>query len=272
MAVKLNELTCKNILTKSKLPDADYVINPYVGCTHKCIYCYAEFMKRFTKHSEEWGCFLDVKNGYVKLKTGDLSDKTVLISSVTDAYNPFEKKYEKMREILSTLIESDIRIDILTKSSLVVRDIDLLSKLKHIKIGFSINTLDDDFRKKTEPGAGSIGERIVALKKLKECGIETYAFVGPIFPEISNIELIVESLYKYVDNFYFENLNLRGTYKQRVMDFIGIEFPHLINLYENIYNRKIMSYWVETEKNIEKIFGTRMNYKCYFYHDKIKKN
>jgi DNA repair photolyase len=271
MAIAISQIETKNMVTRSKLPDADYVINPYVGCIHKCIYCYAEFMKRFTNHNEDWGEFLDIKNGAAAFGDTDLSDKTVLISSVTDAYNPLERKYCKMRGILSALTEYNIHIDILTKSSLVIRDLDLLLQQKHVKVGLSLNTLDDSFRSKTEPRASCVPDRIGALKQLKEAGLETYIFVGPIFPGITNLESIVEEVYKYTDNIYFENLNLRGAYKKRVMAFINNEFPQNARLYDDIFNKKCADYWTEMEQQIHNLFKGRINYKCYFFHDKIKK-
>lgn len=80
----------KDILSKSNLPDADYVINPYIGCPNKCVYCYAEFMKRFTGHlGDEWGEFLEVKACSKKINKNNLKGKLVLLSSVTDPYNYF---------------------------------------------------------------------------------------------------------------------------------------------------------------------------------------
>lgn len=76
----------KNWITPSKLPGVDVVINPYVGCPHKCVYCYAEFMKTFTDHAEDWGDFLDIKHCDKPVSTKRLDDKNIVISSVTDPY------------------------------------------------------------------------------------------------------------------------------------------------------------------------------------------
>src|SRR5699024_2195827 len=125
--MKIQEIEVKSYLTKSKLPESDYVINPYVGCPHGCKYCYAEFMKRFTSHNENWGGFLDVKKCDSKINSRILSGKRVFLSSVTDCYNPFERRYGVTRKILEQLIGVDCVINISTKSSLILRDVDLLS-------------------------------------------------------------------------------------------------------------------------------------------------
>lgn len=268
----VKEVESKGLITKSNLPDADYVINPYIGCPHKCIYCYAEFMKRFTNHKEEWGEFIDVKICNKRIPIKNLKDKVVLISSVTDPYNYYEALYKKTQEILKQLKDSDANIEILTKSSLVLRDLDLFKKFKNIKIGISINTTDDNFRRDIEPRAGKIESRIESLKKLKEEGISTYAFIGPIFPGITNINDILKVLDDKVDLYYFENLNLRGGYKKRVLDYIKENHPQYRELYNEIYNRNNNFYWEEVIKEIKNHFKEKdIEYKIYFYHDEMKK-
>ena len=142
MSIIIKETVSKNIITKSKLPATDYVINNYVGCNHGCIYCYAEFMKRFTNHTEKWGEFLDVKKfneeKFVKYLKKINSDKKILMSSVTDPYNLYEIKYKSTRNILKLFIQANnehIHLEILTKSLLIFRDIDLLKKIKNITVG-----------------------------------------------------------------------------------------------------------------------------------------
>lgn len=119
--MKIKEIEVGSYITASKLPDADYVINPYVGCTHKCIYCYAEFMKRFTNHKEDWGSFLDIKVSDTKSDYNKREGTSILIGSVTDAYNAYEKKYRITREILKNLSNVKCHVEVLTKSDLVYR-------------------------------------------------------------------------------------------------------------------------------------------------------
>ena len=261
-------------ITKSNLPDADFVINPYTGCPHKCIYCYAEFMKRFTGHTEDWGEFIDIKNATQPINLKNISNTNcILFGSVTDAYNPFERKYKLTRKILENLIGCDGRIEILTKSDLVIRDIDVFKKFSNLKIGISMNSLDDSFRKETEPRASSVEQRINALKTLKDNGISTYLFLSPLFPEISDFRAILErteGLFEYV---CFENLNLRGGYLPRVLAFIHEKYPFLDELYDSIYKKKCNDYWEKLKQEIIAYCETQgLSYRIYFYHDQIKKN
>jgi len=271
--IKVKEVQVGTYLTASKLPDADYVINPYVGCPHKCIYCYAEFMKRFTNHTEDdWGDFLDVKLTDKSIRLDKIDGASVLFGSVTDAYNPYEKKYELTRKILQEFIGSKARVEILTKSDLVTRDIDVMKQISDLRVGISMNSLDDSFRKKTEPYASSVENRIEAMRILHDAGIKTYLFISPIFPEITRFVDIVERVQPFADSFYFENLNLRAGYLPRVLDFVSENYPEHMETFNAIYRKKNMTYWEKLSEEINKYCNSAgLDYKLYFYHDKIKK-
>ena len=157
--ILIREVETKNIMTKSSLPVGGYSVNPYVGCTHACKYCYASFMKRFTGHTEEWGTFLDVKHWPEIKNPKKYAGQRVVIGSVTDGYNPQEEQFGNTRKLLEQLIGSDADILICTKSDLVVRDIDLLKKLGRVTVSWSINTLDENFKNDMD-SASSIEHRI----------------------------------------------------------------------------------------------------------------
>jgi DNA repair photolyase len=271
--IAVNIVEARSIVSKSRLPTADYVVNPYIGCPHKCIYCYAEFMKRFTNHHEEWGDFLDVKVCPKKIQTKKYDGKDIVFCSVTDAYNPFEKKYENTKKILEQFAGCGAHINILTKSDLVVRDIEIIKKIPHVSVGISMNTLDDEIRKKIEPRAASIDKRIEALRTLHSAGISTWLFLSPMFPEITDFKEIVTRCKSIADMFGFENLNLRGAYYPRVMKYIRECHAHLVPLYEEIYKHKNKEYWEILEQEIHAWCGeNKINYISYFYHEKIRKN
>ena len=194
--ILIREVETKNIMTKSSLPVGGYSVNPYVGCTHACKYCYASFMKRFTGHKEEWGTFLDVKHWPEIKNPKKYAGQRVVIGSVTDGYNPQEEQFRNTRKLLEQLIGSDADILICTKSDLVVRDIDLLKKLGRVTVSWSINTLDENFKNDMD-SASSIERRIAAMKQVYEAGIRTVCFVSPIFPGITNFEAIFERVKWY---------------------------------------------------------------------------
>lgn len=260
------EITTKSYLTKSNLPASDYVINPYVGCPHACQYCYARFMKRFTGHTENWGEFIDIKRCNKPIQTKSLSQKSVFISSVTDCYNPYEEKYRLTRNILEQLKETDCTVTLSTKSDLVLRDIDILKQLKHLTVAFSINTLDDNFRQDMDR-ASCIPKRIAALKELHSNGIRTVLFLSPIFPYITDFKEIVEKTSDFVCEYWFENLNLRGDYKHKILDYIAEKYPQYSDAYKQIYTQGNINYWRQLSNDIEAYcLNNHIDYTNYFYH------
>jgi DNA repair photolyase len=181
----IKEILAKNILTKTGIVGYDYCINPYVGCAHGCRYCYATFMKRFTGHTEAWGEFVDVKvnaPGVLRRQCRKARKGSILIGTVTDPYQPVEKKYRITRGCLEALIECQFPVNILTRSPLVVRDIDLFKQFEDIAVGVSVTTDREGIRRAFEPNAPSIQSRIEALRNLNDKGVKTYAFVGPMLP------------------------------------------------------------------------------------------
>lgn len=263
------EVQTKDYLTKSNLPYTDYVINPYGGCTHACKYCYASFMKRFTGHSEAWGTYLDIKRCDKPISAKKLNGKTVFLSSVTDPYNAAEKKYEITQGILEQLKDIDCYVKISTKSSLILRDLDLLKQFRHLTVDMSINTLDEGFRKDMDR-ASSIEERLHTLRVLHENDIETVLFMSPCFPGITDFKAIIEVSADYIDEYWFENLNLRGDYKQRILTYIHEKYPYLDVLYQTIYGKNDEAYWLEMEKEFTKYCNDRgIRYVNAFYHSKL---
>lgn len=271
--MKISQVTSKSILVKSNLPASDYVANPYTGCTHNCLYCYASFMKRFTGHTEDWGTFIDIKNYESEKLPKDLAGKVVLLSSVTDPYNPYEVKYRKSREILEKLADTGADVEILSKSDLMVNDIDVLKRMPSLKVGISLCTLDDTFRYDMEKGAPSVERRLAALKTLHDAGISTYLMMSPIFPYITDIRALAEAVRGSVDQICFENLNLRGGAKAVILNYVKEKYPQYYAEYVRIYNKNDITYWIETEEKIEELSKDfDVPFVNYFYHSKIRKN
>ena len=269
MNIVENHIDVKDYVTKSNLPASDYVINPYVGCSHGCKYCYACFMKRFTGHNEEWGTFIDVKHCSKPISAKKLKNKSVFLSSVTDCYNPFEEKYQITRKILEQLLKIDCQISIATKSNLILRDLDLLKLCKNLKVSISVNTLDENFKNDMD-SASSISERLKTLNELHNNGIYTVLFMSPIFPKITDYKKIIEVSKDFVDEYWFENLNLRGSYKSVILSYIKNNYPDLTNLYDEIYVRGKNDYWVDLSVNIDNYCrNNHINYTNYFYHKKL---
>ena len=265
----VNEITVNDYLTKSNLPDSDYVINPYVGCTHGCKYCYASFMKRFTGHKENWGDFIDIKRCNKPIDLKKISGKNVFLSSVTDCYNQYEKDYCITRNILEQLVDSDCNLSISTKSKLILRDIDLLKQMKNLIVCMSINTLNEKFRSDMD-NASTIKERMDTLKELHNNGIYTVLFMSPIFPYITEWKEIIDQTKDYVDEYWFENLNLRGNYKKEILDYIRTNYSDLYSDYIDIYLKKNNKYWKDLAEEINNYCNlNNINYTNYFYHKEL---
>lgn len=270
--MKVSHTTAKSVLVRSTLPASDYVANPYTGCPHKCRYCYAEFMKRRTGHTEDWGGFIDIKS-YESMKLPrNLAGKTILLSSVTDPYNPYEMKYHKSREVLELIADTGAHIEILSKSDLMLRDLDLLKKIPDLAVGISLNTLDDSFRRDMEPCAPSVQRRLNALEALHTEGIRTYTFISPIFPHIIDIHALMERVSPNSDMICFEDLNLRGKAKAGILQYIGETYPQYLESYQKIYLKNDRSYWQALEEEIRTLAaGSAVPLVSYFNHSKIKK-
>ena len=269
--ILIKEIKVNDYLTVSKLPGADYVINPYVGCSHACKYCYASFMKRFTGHEEAWGTFLDVKRCDKEVDINKLKNKTVFLSSVTDCYNPLEEKYEITRNILKQLIKADCLVNIATKSKLILRDLNLIKSLKKVIVSVSINTLDENFRTDMD-NASSIEERLEVLKKLHKNGIYTVLFMSPMFPYLTDWQALIKKTSEYVSEFWFENLNLRGDYKYSILNYIKAKHFNYYDEYIKIYVKNDKEYWQNLSKEIE-IYcqENKIKYQNYFHHEEIVK-
>jgi len=182
----ITAITARTILTRSRIPGVDYVINPYLGCGHGCRYCYAAFMRRYARHhpGAPWGTFVEVKINLPQVLTAELARHKhrgrVLLSSVCDPYQPVELKYRLTRRALEILGGCGWGIDILTRSPLVTRDLDLLTATPGVSVGLSIPTDDDRVRRVLEPQAPPIPARIVTLKRLRQAGLSPWVFVAPM--------------------------------------------------------------------------------------------
>lgn len=185
-----------------------HCVNPYVGCAHACSYCYASFMKRFTGHREPWGSFVDAKVNSPTLLEKQIRNYrggTIFVSSVTDPYQPAESRFRLTRDCLTILSRYSFPVSILTKSPLVLRDLDILLKFSHLEVGMTITTDDDEVRTLFEPHAPSVEKRLEALKVLSTAGLSTYAFVGPVLP--MNPERLAAKIGPHVKSVIIDKMN-----------------------------------------------------------------
>ncbi|MGB7285385.1 MAG: PA0069 family radical SAM protein [Salaquimonas sp.] len=191
----------KTIITKNQSPDIsfDRSINPYRGCEHGCIYCFARPSHSYMGLSSglDFESKLFAKRGTARLLEAELSKedyepKTIAIGTNTDPYQPIEKERRIMREILEVLEKANHPVAIVTKSALVTRDIDILSRMAAkglAKVALSITTLDRRLARAMEPRAATPSLRLKTINDLSEAGIPTSVMVAPVIPAMTDHEL-----------------------------------------------------------------------------------
>ncbi len=229
----IREVEAKSILTKSGI--TDYCINAYMGCGFGCAYCYAQLIIRKFHPGQQWGSYLDIKLNAPQLLEKEIENAkrgTVMLSSVTDPYQPMEKKYGLTRSCLEILLEHDFPITILTRSPLVLRDIELLKKFRDCTVGVSITTDNDKVKNLFEPFTPPFKIRVDTLQKLHQADLHTYAFIGPMLP--MNSRVVGKAIAPHVDHVFIDKLNYPRLWKKIVEENKIKEVPQ-----ENVRNELI---------------------------------
>lgn len=209
-------------------------------------------MKRFTGHTEPWGTFLDVKHWPVIKNPQKYKGQRVVIGSVTDGYLPQEAQFRNTRKLLEQLKNSGAELLICTKSDLVLRDLDLLKEMGKVTVSWSINTLEEAFQSDMD-NAVSVERRLDAMKQVYDAGIRTVCFISPVFPGITDFEAIFHRVKEQCDLVWLENLNLRGAFKQEILDYIESKYPQLATLYHVIYTEGDRSYFRNLEERARRL-------------------
>lgn len=209
----------KSALSSSRLPGLDYALNPYVGCQHGCLYCYAPDYTYISEARELWGKVIYVKQNMLEVLQREVLKKpkgTVGVGTITDAYQPLEAIYSLARSSIKTLLISGFKVSVQTKSSFVIRDIDIFMKYRsRVDIGFTITVFNDKKAKIIEPCSSPPSQRIRVLRALSSNGITVWAFLGPLIlwgdikDFISDVDLILAQISGYVDHVYYDRMRLK---------------------------------------------------------------
>jgi DNA repair photolyase len=237
----IREIQAKSILNRSRIPGIDYAVNPYLGCLHACVYCYARFMCRFTGHGEPWGTFCDVKTNAAERLAAEVFRSPrglVSLSTVTDPYQAPEARYRLTRRLLGILADAEFPVSILTKSDRVADDLDVLRRFPEgkVDVGFTMNTLDESVRRHFEPGAPAVERRVEAMRRLHAEGIRTWVFVAPFLPVLS--ERSIQDLFAAVrgaaDHVLVDALNIKCGNWPGIRDALGRSAPDLAESFRTI--------------------------------------
>jgi DNA repair photolyase len=177
----------QSILTRATgfMSDYDFTLNPYAGCSFGCTYCYAAFFSKTAERRDTWGYWVDVKENAVaalrRVRT-PLRDKTIYMSSVTDPYQPIERKLGLVRSLLEEFVGHQPRLVVQTRSQLVTRDIDLLGQLDHVQVNMTVTTDSERVRRAFEPHCSTNRKRLEAIAEVKRSGIECAITMTPLLP------------------------------------------------------------------------------------------
>ena len=254
--IKINEVRAKTLLRKSKKIDSWFLscsgMNIYRGCQHACVYCDGRTEKYQVKG--EFGSAVTVKINASHLLAGELDNWTdsshfspgfiFVGGGVGDSYQQIEKEYKLTRKILNIIKEYNLPIHILTKSPLILRDLDLIKEI-HEKsraiVSMSFSSVDDRISKLLEPGVASPSERLDTLEKFKNKNIPCGMYLMPTIPYITDTPRLIEKAFQSAQrrgfNFLvYAGLTLKkGRQKQFFYDFLNKNFPEVIDCYDDIY-------------------------------------
>src|ERR1700733_14607651 len=193
--------TARKVITRNDSPDIgfDRSINPYRGCEHGCVYCFARPTHAFLGLSPglDFESKLFAKPDAPRLLERELSasgyqPRTIAIGTNTDPYQPIEREYRVMRGILEVLERCGHPVGIVTKSALILRDLDILTRMAErnlVKVAWSVTTLDPKLARVMEPRAATPARRLEALRQLAAAGVPTAAMVAPVIPAINDAEI-----------------------------------------------------------------------------------
>jgi DNA repair photolyase len=190
--LQIQEIRCKHLLHRAGASFAEWTLNPYIGCGFGCSYCYVPVLraKRGQEEIGAWGSWVQVKVNapdVVRREMLDMPrDAHILIGSATDAWQPVEKRYRISRGVLYELSFYPNRVTILTRSPLLIRDIDLLRRFEHISVHISVPTVDEQVRRIFEPHAPAVAGRIELTRRLLKAGIRTTWAWCPFLPGVEN--------------------------------------------------------------------------------------
>ncbi|MHA1490326.1 MAG: radical SAM protein [Promethearchaeota archaeon] len=254
-------------------------LNNFRGCQHHCHYCYAIYSHKYLD-SDNYFDEIFVKTNITKCLDKDLSSKkwdcgVINIGGVCDAYQPLEDKYKLMRGVLKVLIKHKAPVTISTKSKLILRDLDLISKLAdltYVNIATTITTIDEDIRKVIEPFASPSRERFKILKEFRKTNAGIGLHIMPIIPFITdnedNMDQLISTASKIgVDYILYVVLRLRGETKTHFFNFINSEYPELLDDYTELYKGNSLpdkSYKADLYSRVEMIkrrYNISNNYK-----------
>ena len=253
MAPEYREEPCRSALNRVKGMRFDWSLNPYMGCVHRCTFCYVRaFERRAERPSDDrYGTSIRIKVNVAEVLRHELARPSwtremVTIGAATDPYQPAEGRYRLTRACLEALSEAHNPFGIITRGPMIVRDLDVLveaARRADVSVTFSIPTLDEDVWRKTEPSTAHPRQRLKAVEKLVDAGIKTGVGMAPILPGISDKpeqlrEVVRAAREAGATGVWTNVLFLRPGTREHFLEHLAEDWPELVPHYEELYRRR----------------------------------
>ena len=253
MAPEYREEPCRSALNRVKGMRFEWSLNPYMGCVHRCTFCYVRaFERRADRPSDDrYGTSIRVKVNVAEVLRRELARASweremIAIGAATDPYQPAEGRYRLTRACLEALAEAHNPFGIITRGPMIVRDIDVLveaARRADVSVTFSIPTLDEDVWRKTEPSTAHPRQRLKAVQKLVDAGVKTGVGMAPILPGISDKpeqlrEVVKAAREAGATGVWTNVLFLRPGTREHFLEHLAEDWPELVPHYEELYRRR----------------------------------
>jgi DNA repair photolyase len=247
---RYQEITCRSALNPVKGMPFAWTLNPYRGCTHGCHYCFARrYQTQFELGpGDDFSSLIFVKVNFPEVLRRELDKPSwtreqVALGTATDPYQPIEGHYKLTRRSLEALIAGRTPVGIVTKGPMIVRDVDLLKELSRVakcSVCMSVPTVDEDAWHALEPGTAHPLQRLRAVRKLRDAGINAGVLMAPVVPgfttQTAKLDATIKAVAEHGAAFFGANvLYLKGGTKDHFMGFLAHAFPHMVESYQRLY-------------------------------------
>lgn len=246
------------ILVPCSLENFDFQVDPYIGCEHYCYYCYV-----LNKAESDWKKVIFMHNditGQLCEEITKISPQKIYMGYHSDPYQPCEAEYRQTRKVLELFLDKNFSASILTKSDLVVRDIDLLKEMDDASISVSVAFNDNQTRRQFEADTIDTERRVEALHTLKEAGIKTSALICPVVPYITDVIPLIESLAPVTDRIWIYGISIEKKSDRSWENVKGIlksHFPNSQREIEEAIFSKDHPYWARLREKLYDIRDSR---------------
>jgi DNA repair photolyase len=253
MRIEYREEPCKVALNRVKGMPFEWSLNPYMGCAHRCTFCYVRaFERRADRPSDHrYGTSIRVKINVAEVLRVELARPSwrgdaIAIGAATDPYQPAEGRYGLTRSCLEVLRDAAASFSIITRGPMIVRDVDVLAEAAaraNVAVTFSVPTVDEEIWRKTEPGTAPPRQRLRALKTLVDAGIRAGVGMAPLLPGLSDhphqLERVVAAAREAGACGVWANLlYLKAGTREHFLDCLARDWPELLPEYESLYDRR----------------------------------